>query len=224
MIGSQVPLGIIPAGTANVMARELGYLQKGKINVARTVQILLGKSEAAVHPFSVEFGGTNQIGLCWVGVGFDAAVLRHVNPRWKAKLGRAAFAPAMARTIFEEPQKPSVPWMVGSEKGRCSWVIAANIPKYAGPFTLTKKTSVKQQGMACLRFEKAGKMARVLDQLLLPFIPLDKRGKTVEVSGGSMSLGGPDTPVQLDGDLLGDGAALVTPLTYPLYFKAINDI
>lgn len=218
--GSNIPLGIIPAGTANVMARELGYMKKGVKSVKRVSNILLKDRVCSVYPFQLTHEGQKTIGLCWLGAGFDAAVLEHVNPWLKSKIGRAAFAPAMIKTMVKEPGKPSIPWSVGDDEGICGWLILANIAKYAGPFVLTEKTNVDQKGMAALIFDKAGVFARLVDQLLLPLKPLDKRGKTRALSGQIIKVGDSSTPIQLDGDLIGHGPVVVQSQEQPILFKA----
>ncbi len=218
--GSDVPLGIIPAGTANVMARELGYMKKGVKSVKCVSKILLKNRTRPVYPFQLAHEGKSTIGLCWLGAGFDAAVLQYVSPWMKSKIGRAAFAPAMIKTMIKEPRKPSVPWQSGDTTGVAGWIILANIAKYAGPFVLTEKTAVDQQGLAWLRFKKAGAIARLVDQILLPFKPLDMRGETQELLSEQVIIGGDNTPIQLDGDLIGFGPVSVQPQAKPIMFKA----
>lgn len=223
LVGTGVPMGIIPAGTANVLARELGYLKAGQRSVRRTVSILEGNHEEAVHPFSIELPNEKTIGLCWAGVGFDAEVLKHVNPTWKKKLGRTAFVTAILKTLMLEPRTPSVPWEYETgEQGQCGWGLVANIEKYAGPFQLTRKTSLTKKGLACLLFEDAGWFARALDQIVIGFKPLDDRGNTQVLTSGALTLGSADTPVQLDGDLVGNGPLTVAPMEAALKFKAAN--
>lgn len=223
LAGSGVPMGIIPAGTANVMARELGYLKAGQRSARRTVSILEGHHEETVHPFSIKMPEGDTVGLCWLGVGFDGEVLKHVNANWKKKLGRSAFMPAILKTLAREPREPSVPWAYkGGESGRCGWALVANIEKYAGPFQVTKKTSLSEKGLACLLFPKAGWLARAIDQLVIAFRPLDDRGKTQLLTSGALTLGTEATPVQLDGDLVGTGPVTVAPMEATLKIKAAN--
>lgn len=227
LIGSTMPVGIIPAGTANVLARELGYLRAGKRNVRRTISILEGNYEERLHPFSVGLTDREMTGLCWVGVGFDAAVLQQVDSGWKKKLGRTAFAPAILRHLRQEPSEPSVPWKLNgegpmTEEGVCAWGLVANIEKYAGPFRVTRHTNLKTKGLACLLFEQAGWAARVVEQLQIAFRPLDNRGRTRLLEEGAITLGSAETPVQLDGDVVGVGPVKISPMEAALAFKAAN--
>jgi len=226
LIGSGMPIGIIPAGTANVLARELGYLKAGVKSPSRVARILCGKTDKPVHPFVVTLPERTTTGLCWVGVGFDAEVLRHVNLKLKATFGRAAFMPAILKALFLEKAIPQVPWAYQfgldspAETGLCAWGLVSNIERYAGPFHLTRKTSLTDRGLACLLFEKSGGWARAVDQLLIAFKPLDKRAATRVITEGRLTLGSVTTPVQLDGDLVGYGPVTVEPIAEALLFKA----
>ncbi len=220
MLGSDKPLGIIPTGTANVMARELGYLKKGLDKVSHIVDALLSDYTRPVYPFSVEQNGVQAIGLCWVGVGFDAAVLQHVNSKMKAFWGRVSFVPAVLKAMIKEPREPSVLLeRVNTKQIKCGWAIVSNITRYAGPFVLTERTHVNQQDLVCLLFPKAGTWARLMEQVLLLLNPLDKRANTQNIADGDIVLGDNNTPVQLDGDILGLGAVKITPLKQALKFK-----
>ncbi len=220
MLGSDKPLGIIPTGTANVMARELGYFKKGRDKVSHIVDALLSDYTRPVYPFSVEQNGVQAIGLCWVGVGFDAAVLQYVNPKMKAVLGRISFVPAVLKAMIKEPREPSVLLeRVNTKQIKCGWAIVSNITRYAGPFVLTERTQVNQQGMTCLLFPKAGAWARLVEQMLLLLKSLDGRADTQEISNETITLGDNKMPVQLDGDILGLGAVKITPLQQALKFK-----
>ncbi len=223
LVGTNVPLGIIPAGTANVLARELGYLKAGQRRVRRTASILEGSHDEHVYPFTVELPDREMLGLCWVGAGFDAEVLKHVDPVLKKKLGRSAFVSAIVKTLWREPAKPSVPWEFSAgDAGTCGWGLVANIGKYAGPFRVTRQTSLTERGLACLLFEQAGWLARAIDQIVITFKPLDQRGKTRVLKEGSLIMGTTETPIQLDGDLVGSGPVKISPLKAALSFKAAN--
>jgi diacylglycerol kinase (ATP) len=80
LAGSQTALGVIPAGTANVLAQELGLpgltwtrwmaLEESarRLTKARILEADIG--ECAGTPF-----------LMWAGVGLDAFAIHHIEPR-----------------------------------------------------------------------------------------------------------------------------------------------
>ncbi len=219
--GRGIPVGIIPAGTANVLARELGYMPHGRISSTHISDVILSRSLMDVYPFDVEFGGASRMGVCWLGAGFDARVLRHVSPYLKAKIGRAAFVPATFKALWHEREKAPVRWSEdGSGAGEAAWIVAANIQRYAGPFILTRHTSAGRAGLACLMMTGQGAGARMADQIALAIGHLDGRASCRMLGNGSLTLGDDATPMQLDGDFIGHGRATITPRLVPIPFRA----
>jgi diacylglycerol kinase (ATP) len=219
--GHGVALGIIPAGTANVLARELGYMPRGRVGARHVSDVLLSRSLRDLYPFDIYFGGRNRMGVCWLGAGFDARVLEYVSPSLKAKVGRLSFVPATFRALWREREAAGISWSEDSGgKGEAAWIIAANIQRYAGPFVLTRQTAVSRAGLTCLMMEGRGPLARMADQVALAFARLDKRASCRALGNGSLTLGDDDTPLQLDGDFIGYGQATVTPRLVPLAFRA----
>ena len=106
MAGSDLPLGIIPFGTGNVLAQNLKI---PKEPVAATHWILSGR------PRSVPLG---KITLCnrdekvsWffamaAGMGVHAALMAAVPPEKKRAGGRAAYFTAGFKLLFEHPLEP----------------------------------------------------------------------------------------------------------------------
>src|ERR1019366_4226153 len=83
-----VPLGILPAGTANVLGMELG-LGGGLESV---VKRLAGFVERRVALGRVSNGnGLQRHFLAMGGVGLDARIVYDLNPAWKARAGKAAY-------------------------------------------------------------------------------------------------------------------------------------
>jgi len=222
----KLPVGLIPAGTANVLARELGYLPHGRRSSRHVVHTLMAKNVINLYPFSVTLDGESHLGFCWLGAGFDAAVLSRVSPKLKAVIGRLAFVPATVRTLFVTHGGPDIHWRTvrgqkdAGGEGSCRWLVAANIQRYAGPFILTRRTAVGEPGLACLMMTGRGLFARMLDQLMLALGRLDRRAEPLALEvGTTLKLGGADVPLQLDGDYLGAGEAEVTPLATPIRFR-----
>ncbi len=80
LIGSQTALGVLPAGTANVWARELGvhaFTFFHARSLRRNARLL-----AETEPCSVDVGLCNgQPFLMWAGVGLDAMTVKKLEPR-----------------------------------------------------------------------------------------------------------------------------------------------
>ncbi len=80
LIGSQTALGVLPAGTANVWARELG-IHAFTITHARSLRQNT-RLLAEVEPCPVDVGRCNdQVFLMWAGVGLDAMTVKKLEPR-----------------------------------------------------------------------------------------------------------------------------------------------
>ncbi len=80
LIGSKTALGVLPAGTANVWARELGIhaFTLFRARALRQNAHLLADAE----PTAVDIGLCNgQPFLMWAGVGLDAMTVKKLEPR-----------------------------------------------------------------------------------------------------------------------------------------------
>ncbi len=219
--GHDVTLGIIPAGAANVLARELGYMVGGKRSARRVANAILSRDIVDLYPFEVEKKGRVQLGLCWLGAGFDAAILENVSPSLKAAIGRASFVPAIFKAMFTDGKLPPIPWQMTVEKtGETRWALVSNIQRYAGPFRLTSMTDYDQPGLVCLFSQGRGGWSRAIDQLSIAAMHHDARTSSWVFEQDQLQLGGPDIPLQVDGDFLGCGPVIVRPTERPLQFRA----
>jgi YegS/Rv2252/BmrU family lipid kinase len=80
LIGSQTALGVLPAGTANVWARELGVNAFSLFHARSLRQNARLLAEA--EPCAVDVGMCNeQPFLMWAGVGLDAMTVKKLEPR-----------------------------------------------------------------------------------------------------------------------------------------------
>jgi diacylglycerol kinase (ATP) len=93
LIGSNTALGVLPAGTANVWAQELGL-------PGLTWTRLMALEESARRLADAEVREMD-IGLCnhkpfllWAGVGLDAFVVHHIEPRrrWEKNFAMVQYA------------------------------------------------------------------------------------------------------------------------------------
>ncbi len=87
-----VKLGILPVGTTNVLAREfkipLGFEEALEyLPIAETTTVDLGKVD-------------NRYFLLMAGIGFDAEVVRDINPQLKHVTGKTAVVTSGVMNIF----------------------------------------------------------------------------------------------------------------------------
>jgi diacylglycerol kinase (ATP) len=102
LAGSQVAMGILPLGTSNVLARELGLARVGTLNpfaLETAAQMLLES-----QPRRVDLGWANgRHFFNWAGVGLDAEIIKGVESQQGAKrrlglIGFLVFAAVTLRT------------------------------------------------------------------------------------------------------------------------------
>jgi len=93
--GSEARIAIVPAGTANLFASNLGIPK----SIDGAVQVGLGGSTRKLDVGSVN----GEKFAVMAGVGFDALVIRDADRELKRKLGRAAYVLAAARNLRVKP-------------------------------------------------------------------------------------------------------------------------
>ena len=89
IVGTNARLGILPRGTANVLARELGL----PMDVDEALKIAAQGHSRRIH-FGVAINETTNARRHFVlmaGIGLDASVVRRVHPGLKKRFGRGAF-------------------------------------------------------------------------------------------------------------------------------------
>ena len=87
MAGRSPALGIVPLGTANVLAHELG-LGFSAAAIART---MTAGRELLVQPGEALNGAAGRCFSLMAGAGFDAKVVAGVSAPLKRRWGRAAY-------------------------------------------------------------------------------------------------------------------------------------
>lgn len=92
LVGGGVPLGIIPMGTANVLAAELGL----PADAAGIAQVIV--SGVAAPAYLGLVNGRHFIQMA--GVGFDAYVVSRVGARTKRLLGKGAYVLESIRALW----------------------------------------------------------------------------------------------------------------------------
>jgi diacylglycerol kinase (ATP) len=195
LLGSPIPLGIIATGTANVFAREIG-LPRSAAQVAST--LLNGKVCA------LPVGQINgRPFLFVVGIGFDAEAVRGFETTGTRKLGQAGFVGPVVHALFSHCDR-SLHVTTDRGESEAEWVIVTRAQRYAGGLLLCRKADVTQTRFHVLRFRGRGPLVRLrqLSALACGLIRFDP-DVSIEVAERVRVEGDADTPVQVDGEMLG---------------------
>lgn len=91
-IGTGMTVGIVPVGSTNIIARELGIPK----DVSKAAAIALGDGKEAM--IDVARAGETTF-MHMAGAGFDAAIMSDTPSRWKRRVGWLAYLPAAARHL-----------------------------------------------------------------------------------------------------------------------------
>ena len=150
LLGHSVPLGIIPLGTANVLAIEIGLHPK-----ADDIADMLLRGPAELVGTGVVDG---EIFLLMAGIGFDGEVVRNINPRLKCLWGKGSFIWSDLKKWLSGPSY-EIDLVVDGRPKKAAWVIATNARHYAGPFVLAPDESVTRSGLTLFLFRSPSRFS-----------------------------------------------------------------
>jgi diacylglycerol kinase (ATP) len=195
LLGTAIPMGVIPIGTANVLATEIG-LAPAPESIAHTLAF------GEVRP--VCLGQMNdRIFLLMMGSGWDARVVAGVSSRLKKFLGRWAYAAQAVMQICKVPSG-SLQIFIENKMENGDWVIVCNAGHYGGKYLVAPQARMEDPTFQVLIFNGQGPLDRIKDLFALwlgqPALSKSIRvfvTDKVRVTGGSSEL------VQIDGDSAG---------------------
>jgi len=216
MTRSPLPLGLIPMGTANVLAAEIG-LDVTPDAVART--LLEGRRQR------IDVGvAAGRRFVMMAGVGFDAQVVEGIDPRLKRVVGKGAYVWQSQVEIARYRPRTFRLTIDGAEHTAASAVVA-NGHFYAGRFTCVPEARLTDGRLHVCLFKASGRLSIVRYGLALMRGTLHKR-RDVEILPATHIRveGEAGSPVHGDGDIIGTlpldvgldatGVELVVPAGY----------
>ncbi|WP_120522736.1 diacylglycerol/lipid kinase family protein [Arthrobacter celericrescens] len=106
LAGTETPLGLVPLGTGNLLARNLGVDVTDIEGAAKAA--LLGEARRIDVVRSVRDGGSEQVFLVMAGLGFDASIMADTDSDLKDKVGWLAYVDAAMRNLQGKPVKAKV--------------------------------------------------------------------------------------------------------------------
>lgn len=207
------PVAVLPAGTANVIAREL----KLPLNPVRALDISLKRSIRMVDLGELGLDARRRF-VFVAGIGFDAYVAANVKPASKTKFGMGAYALEIFRSLRNYPFNE---FLVGVKDRAytATSCLVANAKSYGGGLVFCPQADMQDGLLDILIIQGRSriKLARFL--LLAWFGRPGRNGWTQRIRAGKVAIDGPaGIPVQADGELAGELPIQVSllPSTFPL--------
>jgi YegS/Rv2252/BmrU family lipid kinase len=198
--GSACRLGIIPLGTANVLARELG-LPFAPRGVAAA--LAFGRTRA-VWPGLAEGAGGKLLFVQMLGAGFDAQVVHHLSLTLKRRIGRGAY---VAQTLRELARYdfPTVRIEIDGCATEAASVIVSKGRLYAGAYMLAPGATPTEKGFTVALFDHAGAAAALAYGAALPLNLIPHMPGVRLLRASRVDILSARVPAQADGDVAGEG-------------------
>lgn len=143
LVGSNVPLAILPGGTSNVLARELSI----PFDLEDAARLLLDGAPRAVR---VLYANDRPF-LLWAGVGLDARIMGHMSLVLKRWLGRTGIFFTVADEFFRY-EFPRLEVTVDGQRHEATFAVACHVRLYAGPWVIAPQARLDSDEMDVLLF------------------------------------------------------------------------
>jgi diacylglycerol kinase (ATP) len=149
LLGSEVILGTIPGGTANVIPIALG-LPPRPVAAAQRLR--------EARPLAMDVGRCGgEIFLMQASAGLDAQTLRHLDPLQKRFLGKLAVALA-GLSQWHRYDYPELELVADGRARSASFFAVCNLPYYGGRFHLAPAARLDDHQLHLVLFHGKGRL------------------------------------------------------------------
>lgn len=193
-IDTAPPLAIIPAGTSNVLAAEMG--------LPRTASMLADVIRFGT-PRAVTLGLVNgRYFSLMAGAGFDAHMVANTSMRLKERIGGAAYAVSFFRQLIDF-EFSDLRLTVDGDTRTVGSVIVSNVQRYAPHWVTAPGAKLTAPTLhVCHVATPHTRVSRTTPMKLFGGRLAKGRGLNIDV-GSSITIEGPaGEPVQADGDIV----------------------
>jgi YegS/Rv2252/BmrU family lipid kinase len=220
LVGSQTALGVLPAGTGNVWARELGLPVDTLTRLQRLLAAAQLMGDAAVR--TIDVGRANdRYFLLWAGIGIDAQVTAELEPRERSTK-RLGILPYMFAAVQVSLAFRGVPITIKADgktiRGRTLLVVISNAQLYGGLVRIAPTAQLDDGYLDLVVFKGFG-VQDMLAHLIGVFTGRhlrDPRVRFLRARHIQVDVSQP-LPVQVDGDRIGS-----TPMTFQVIPAALQ--
>jgi len=206
--GKQIPLAIIPAGTTNVLAKELSLPKKPQLLANIIINGL---------PKPVYLGSLNgRRFTMMVGIGYDAWVVNNVNLNIKKRFGKLAYVISMLKEVFHYGKQNFLAEIDGRQVSVGSMIITQG-RYYAGSFVLSRRADLSHPYLQAVVISTENKWKFLLSTFALPLGLMESMPAVQSISAKEIKIKckpGDDgdshlAVLQVDGDPAGKMPAVI---------------
>jgi diacylglycerol kinase (ATP) len=209
LAGTPAMLGLLPLGTVNVFAMELGLPSNDLESCWRVIE---GNTTRLVDLPTAN-------GKCFVqlaGVGLDAQAVKETSGSLRQNFGPLSYLISAAQIAARQPPE----LLLESDRGRmeASFVLIGNGRRYGGPFPFFKEAVIDDGLLDVVAFKQLGyfDIIRYLQEVFFSShirLPQVEYFQTSHVRISSQE----EVPVELDGELVGN-----CPVTFEIKERTLR--
>ncbi len=209
--GAGVQLGVIPLGTANVLAHELG-LPFAPREVAAALAF---RRTRLIWPGEAHGATGARAFVQMLGVGFDASVVLRLPPALKRAFGRSAYA---AQSLREAVcyRFPPIHCRLDGKAFAAASVIVSKGRFYGGRYLLAPGMSPTERGFTVALFEHAGAIPALCYGVALSLDLLSRMKGIRLLRAQEIIFESAAVPAQSDGDPAGATPLVVRDAPSPI--------
>jgi diacylglycerol kinase family enzyme len=149
MVHAEVPLAILPGGTANVLAVEI---EVGR-SMSRAAEELGSLQPERISVGLITTGQQERHFMLMAGAGLDALIVYNIDARLKRQIGKVAYwiggFGQFGRAL------PEFDVRVNGHRTRCSFALASRVRNYGGDLFIARDASLFSDHFEVVLFEGA---------------------------------------------------------------------
>ena len=216
LVGTNARLGILPRGTANVLACELGL----PLDCTRAVDVIARGKAQRIHVGCAvdEATGAKRYFLLMAGIGLDASVVRRVHPGLKKRFGKGAFwFSGLSHLADWTPRSFNIE--VDGRRHSATFASIGKAASYGGDLTVTPGARLDQPDFEICLIESHSRLhyLYLLSHAMRSGMPAGRPGVHFLRATRARATG--EAAVQVDGELIGN-----LPMTFEIAPESIEVI
>jgi len=190
-------LGIIPLGTANILAIEAGIKNDIK-SICKSIEKGISKK---IYISNIN----NKKFFLMAGIGYDGDIVHKMHPSLKKIFGKAMFG-FLGLLEFFKLKKYNIKVETENETAFGNWVLVTNSKHYAGPYKITKSTSIFNDSIVCYVFNDLSRLGFLYYIFLILFYgDLGRSTKITKIISKNIKISSKEKiNVQCDGEKYGN--------------------